>query len=323
MTLKVGTRVIVGSLKDADKFLLGIITADTGSKFKVKLDSDKEITSSLSRITPCTYYAKFLPRGVNKAWVEENKKFLKPVTFDVHAYFLQKKGAVVTVPLITSMWYWGNHYLFHNKLTLPILRSRTPRRGQSGCYQYKASSPDKDILCLNSATLNTFYEIFETEMHEMVHQYNYRIDWLEKKQFDPAGGAHGNTFFSWRGPLQQIARVKLTKLHDLTKTELEELDEEAPKSKEPLYVLVGMGRTSYIASKSREKSELLPLFNYLRGTSKSNPPKIVKIDKLPLLNAVTSNKSNTVGSGKRTPYGYISPVAEPIYKAIMEAHIKG
>ncbi len=313
--MKIGTRVLVSSVQKTNQYFLGIVTDIEGSSYKVLLDSGKDASVSESRITPFNYFREFVKKPLPKSWVTENQKLVKSDNYDIHSLFLQKKAVVLTLPLLTCMWYWANAYVFQKKLTPPTLRTRTRSRSASALYSYKKTG---DTLSVSPALNSTYFEIFGSLLHEMVHQYNYRIDWLQNRTFDPASGAHGKSFFKWRGPLAEIAGVKLTKMHSASDIDIEDAEEAHEKAKTMHVLIAELPRKELVASKAEEREDLLPLFNFLRART-SSVPKLIEVNNPALYNSITSVKSNSVGSGQKTPKGYISRIPERLRDLLLKA----
>lgn len=315
----VGTRVLVSFTNS--KYLGIVVNMD--SKCLVMLDDGREKTVSTNKLTPIVYFNK-VTNAVNTKWLTENKNYIKDADFNTHTYFLRKSPVIVSITLLKCMWYWANKYVFKESLVLPILKTKTKKRTQAGSYYYIPGPPDKDIIGVNIGGNNTLFECFSTLLHEMVHQYNYRIDFLEKRTFDPNSGGHGKTFFAWRGPLAQIARVPLTLNHDASQISVDDADkssESVVKAKNPMFVLISSKDGRLFASKGLTKTDLIPLFNFIRARFKSES-KIYQIDNLGLLNGITSVKSKTVPSAQKTEFGYISIISPSVAEAVKSSHIK-
>jgi hypothetical protein len=327
--MQVGARVIVKNAKDT--WNLGIATEVHDSAVTVLYDDGKTTSVSLSRISVCLYFAAWVKSPVKQEWMDKYAKRIRPNDYDMKKYFTLKKPGICSLPLLTCMWYWLNHYVFHSKLTLPALKTSTPKQTQSGLYQYRKTG---DTICISARSNVVIYEVFDRLGHEMVHQFNYRLDWLKDGTFDPASGGHGRSFMRWKGPLKEIAGINLTMLHDMAGTDVdsgdavkeqEEVETDTSKGKAfSNYILLVAAPagpiTKYYATKSKDLDKIQSAKTAIRGklgmTSKYMTRKLSNV---PLLNAITTvNKGSVHGAVKVVGY-FFSLLPESIFNAVVKA----
>jgi hypothetical protein len=269
---------------------------------------------------------------VDKEWITKYSKRLKPINFDMKTFFCLNKPQLCTLPLLTCMFYWANFYVFHQKLKIPALKTRC-KGTNSGLYQYRK---DGDIVSVNASSCTTIREIWDTLLHELVHAYTYRINWLVEKNFDPASGGHGRTFMAWKGPLKEIAGSTLTHLHDLASVTVEE-DANKEGEKEPeietdthkgkpvfQYILLckvpGKKGEEFYASKSKDLDKLSSLKTKLRGSLGLTATFYTRqLSNAPLLNAITTVQKGTTPRAQKTNGGFVTLLTESVFNAVLKA----
>ena len=112
--MKVGSRVLVKS--GLGLYALGIVTDLSGETAIVQLDKGTTSTCNLEKVIQILYFEKFIPKLVDAKWFREHEKLIKPLDFDIRSFFLMKKAQVCTIPLMTCIFYWANHYVFKKKM---------------------------------------------------------------------------------------------------------------------------------------------------------------------------------------------------------------
>ena len=337
--MKIGSRVLVNTGKG--RFRLGIVTHGVGNTMTVTFDSGVVATKSVTSMRICLYFAQLIKNEVDQDWLDKYSQRIKPADYDMKTFFLLKKSQICSLPLITSMWYYANSYVFQSKLQLPMLKAGTPKKSMLGLYQYR---PSGDTIYISKVGLPTCKEIWGTLVHEMVHQYNYRIDWLQEKTFDPNSGGHGRTFMRWQPIVKELAGVPLSVKHDSMSVDVDNgiagpaANPETVKRPEDEhetdvgtkvvfnYIFLATfsdgGKDYYIGCKAKDLEVLKQARNFIKSRyGMGGKYSTRKLANVPLLNLITSTAKGTTNTSKKLGGYYYTFLSEKVYDAILKAAV--
>jgi hypothetical protein len=225
----IGARVayIIG-----DKARLGVITSLGEDRHAIMLDGGNTVPVNPDRLRLANYWKD----RTREKDVDTLRTY--PRDTDALEIFRDKHGVLFGVAAMRSMWYWSNVHVFNNKLVLPKLVVSSNR---SKYGSYKLDRGKRRGTLMASARNHNLQELFATLLHEMIHQYNFEIEWLQEHIFDPQyEGSHGHAFLKWLPIIQAKTGVKITITADPTQdvTIFDDRMEDEPTTEPFIFALV-------------------------------------------------------------------------------------
>lgn len=186
MPIELGNRV---AYILSDQARMGVVTELNSSNAIIKLDNDQSIPVNPERLKLVNYW-----KNRNKEKLVEELKFYN-INKSALEIFASKQAIIFGPAAMRAMWYWANHNVFNNKLKEPELIAANTK-SKYGRYRLQRG---KNLGHITASAINhNIRELFATMLHEMVHQYNFEIDWRQLNEFNPTTeGSHGQVFLKW------------------------------------------------------------------------------------------------------------------------------
>lgn len=175
----------------ANKARVGVVMELDGDRALLRLDNAQEIPVRTDRLRLVNFWQdrvrdrdvdefRYYPEGIHPIDIFNSNKAIK-----------FGKAAML------SMWLWINQNIFSSELKLPEFRVSESARGRSfGRCKYLGRG--KGCRIYVTGQNHNIGILFNTMLHEMIHQYNFEIDYEKKREYDPnSEGTHGAAFFKW------------------------------------------------------------------------------------------------------------------------------
>lgn len=230
-----GTRVYYKSPKGL--CVLGIVTRKEGDKVTILTDKNTKIVDTWTPASDSFQQVVY--------WKEVPKSFKNPVPLEkyfdytpVKALFKENTKVVATPVLLKAMYIYANEHGFDGKLTMPELKV-TDNRRLRGTYFNGQHPGDGQI---NISNLNSSYALlFKTVVHEMCHQYNYEIEYMDgliTKQDISIAQGHGPVFEKVAEKIGKKLGVKIERFYDNTLKNVEVNAKNAKKTSPYCFILM-------------------------------------------------------------------------------------
>ena len=179
----------------------------------VVLDDGVTTRAPITSLYTNSHYWKKCLNPVSQNWLDTRGLTLNQVILDdtdwlevLHSKQATEWGS----PLVLSAWHLTNNLLFGGVLSEPTIELKS-LKNTYGLYQFVHGPPKGDVLTVNPKKNHSPLAVLTVTVHEAIHQYNYRIDWLKNGTFQPSNmGAHGDVFTAWIKPALQKLQVKVT-----------------------------------------------------------------------------------------------------------------
>ncbi len=238
MTIMEGTRILI--TKSQTDFFLGTVMNVIADQAFICLDSrpfedaTKYLKLRTNLLLPVNYWRLQTPRTKYDS-IEHDE-------YDPHRYFLKKSNVNFDMALARASWAWTNAKLFDYGLhKYPKLQDKIPNVSnyKRGTLWGLFESHPYPTISLSRQKLITPHLMFQTMVHEMVHQYT----WEKHNIVD-----HGRYFLEWQEAVKSVCSVPLRVNGDMDdkEVEFEKKDLEQEDDKE-VYVLMLLDKSIFWA----------------------------------------------------------------------------
>ena len=244
------TNIITGArvaYNQKGKVFFGIVESDSDSRAKVMFDAGKVYEIPKSRLASVLFWHQY------KRPVDEKELAVKFYKGDDWLKVFKSKTPVDYDSILPRcMWLWANKNVFNNRLSMPKIVVGNSRALQkaAGRYSYSRTGPAADTINISKTMMPTYFSLFSVMLHEMIHQYNFRIDWQTDKSWTPTNlNIHGEEFTKWIKPILGKTGVKISRLHHTEKIDID-VDEEAKPvddAKAEMVILIQYPTANYAA----------------------------------------------------------------------------
>lgn len=321
MNYDTGARLAV--ITSSKETMCGVSLGADGNTVSVALDNGKHQNLSKGLLYPVIYW-KPLRRLVSLSRV--NYKFPKVNWIDI---FKSKNVVEYDWPLPLCMVLWANKHVFNGELNVPEISFRAGglRSKFAGMFVYNANSDG--TLILNKARLLSYSQLFSTVLHEMVHQYNFNIDYRRDHKFIPSAiNVHGSMFTKWIPIIEGKTGVKITRFHAMENQEIDveipsEPENTKPDTKKKTYYVIlktisKTGKQFYLAAKTLDPEEARDGIRNIVGIAGASNLTVLEVSNMSLLRLIPEITKKVRGS---VPFNdsYLFVINESIRNAIEKA----
>jgi len=221
---------------------LGVVTK-LGSSVYVQFDgTDRALPINPSYLQLVNYW-----RDRRKEIPASELKFY-PKNTEALDIFRSKQAINFGISTIRGIWHWANLHVFNSRLQEPAF-AISAQKLKYGFYQLKRGQR-VGTLTLTERN-HSMYELFATQLHEMVHQYNFEIDWLQERNFNPnVEGSHGHTFLQWIPKVKAVTGITITVKGDPNSDDTEFADTKDELTTKPfIFALINLNNNPHLPAR--------------------------------------------------------------------------
>lgn len=302
----------------------------------VEYDDESRHPMSSSRCRTAQYWMKNV-KPVTPQWLHDRDVDLSPLNdpdFKLIDVFKSKRHIQYGSPLLRAVWYYANHVVFKDELSEPHLVIKGI--GPVGQYQYGGHG--RGTIIVNPSHNQSALAVTVTVVHEMIHQYNYEVDYRRDHSWTPSPvGSHGDVFKKWIPIVASKLGIEITWKKDAIEDDVtydaDSLSHERPRSK-PEYVLLieilsedalppsWRGHYWWLASKSRDEDRLYDVYQRVRQYFGVNAKtRLYELNSPTLLDRIKAINDRSPGLRVKTGET-LFPISESLGRGVIEIGTK-